>query len=74
MLIFRSEDEIDAWCTATGERRGEVVPLPQVWALAQAWNGDRLEPTFRGRTVEQALAIFDQVGLTSPFWSTGSRP
>ena len=42
MLPFRSE-EVDAWCGATGEARGEVVPLAGVWALAQAWYGDRMD-------------------------------
>jgi hypothetical protein len=70
MLLFRSEDELEAWCRATGEPRGETVPLVQVWALAQAWYGDRLYPAFRGRTVEQAQAIFAGVGLTSAFWQT----
>jgi Alkylmercury lyase len=36
MLLFRSEEEVHAWCGATGEARGEVVPLAGVWALAQA--------------------------------------
>jgi hypothetical protein len=68
MLLFRSEEGIDAWCAANGEPRGEVLPLAQVWALAQAWYGDRMRPDFRGRTVEQALAIFASVGLRSAFW------
>ncbi len=68
MLLFRSEVDIDGWCAATGEPRGETVPLPQVWELAQAWYGDRLSADFRGRTAEQAEAIFRQVGLTSAFW------
>jgi Alkylmercury lyase len=68
MLLFRSEEEVDAWCAATGEARGEVVPLAGVWALAQAWYGDRMDPAFRGRTAGQARAIFAGVGLTSTFW------
>jgi hypothetical protein len=68
MLLFRSEEEVDAWRGATGEPRGESVPLAQVWDLAQAWYGDRMDPAFRGRTAEQARAIFAGVGLTSAFW------
>jgi predicted DNA-binding ArsR family transcriptional regulator len=44
------------------------LSLAQVWALAQAWYGDRMHPDFRGRTSEQALGIFARVGLTSAFW------
>jgi hypothetical protein len=68
MLLFRSEEEVDAWCGATSEARGEVVPVAGVWALAQAWCGDRMDPAFRGRTAAQARAVFARVGLTSAFW------
>jgi hypothetical protein len=68
MLLFRSEGEIDRWCAATGEPRGEAVPLGQVWRLAQAWYGTRMDPRFRGRTADQAVDIFSRVGLTSEFW------
>jgi hypothetical protein len=36
--------------------------------LAQLWYGDRLNPDFRGRTTEEAQAIFRRLGLQSPFW------
>ena len=69
MLLFRSEEEMGSWCAATGEPRGEVLPLAKVWALAQAWYGDRMHPDFRGRTPEQVQAIFARAGLVSAFWS-----
>ena len=68
MLLFRSEDDITGWCTATGEPRGAAVPLETVWQLSQRWYGDRLEPTFAGRTTAQAEAIFASVGLSGEFW------
>jgi hypothetical protein len=70
MLLFRSEGDVDAWCGATGEPRGETVPLAQVWTLAQAWYGDRMHPDFRGRSVAQAQDIFQRAGLRSDFWKT----
>jgi hypothetical protein len=68
MLLFRSEEDIEAWCAATGEPRGEAIPLAQVWELSRAWYGNRLNPDFRGRTADEAEAIFQSVGLTSAFW------
>ena len=68
MLLFRSEGDVDAWCRASDEPRGETLALARVWALAQTWYGDRLSPDFRGRTPEQVQAIFARQGLTSPFW------
>ena len=68
MLLFRSEDDVDGWCAATGEPRGETLPLHQVWELSQRWYGNRMDPDFRGRTAEGAMAMFRQAGLTSEFW------
>ncbi len=68
MQLFRSEDEVDAWSVATGEPRGQTLSLARVWTLAREWYGDRMDPAFRGRTAEQAKAIFARHGLTSDFW------
>lgn len=42
--------------------------MEQTWCLAHAWYHDRLSPEFRGRTIPQAEAIFQRLGLTSAFW------
>lgn len=68
MLLFRSEEDIDRWCKATGEPRGETLALQQVWELSRLWYGDRIDPAFRGRTAADVVRIFGQVGLTSEFW------
>jgi hypothetical protein len=39
-----------------------------MWALAQRWYGDRLEPDWRPRTPAASQAILDEVGLRDPFW------
>jgi len=72
--LFRSEEDVDRWCAATGSLRGETLPLARAWALSQAWYGDRMASTFRGRTVAQATEIFARVGLTSAFWQTTDIP
>jgi hypothetical protein len=61
MLLFRSEEEI-------GEPRGGVMTTAQLHELARRWYGDRLDPGWRPRTVQQSQAILDSVGLTGPFW------
>ena len=68
MLLFRSEDAIDGWCATTGQPRGESVPLQTVWELSQNWYGNRMDPDFRGRTIEQVVEVFDTVGLSTAFW------
>ena len=68
MLLFRSEEDIDVWCEQHGPARGGVVTLPQLHELAQRWYGDRLDPDWRPRTVEQSQAILASVGLNGAFW------
>ncbi|MEM7586716.1 MAG: hypothetical protein AAF560_25225 [Acidobacteriota bacterium] len=71
MLLFRSEEHVDSWCEKWRQPRGEVFSLPQQWGLAKAWYSDRLEPDWRRKTPEEAVAILTELGLTSPFWDLG---
>jgi Alkylmercury lyase len=70
MLLFRSEEHANAWCTLWGQPRGELVSLEQVWGLARGWyGGDPRDPGWRRKTLDEAQAYFTSLGLTSPFWS-----
>ena len=60
MRLFRSEEELP------GE--GEAMPIGQLAGLARRWYGDRLDPGWRPRTVEQSQRILDEVGLGGDFW------
>ncbi len=68
MLLFRSEEAVDAWCAARGLARGAVLPLDQVWTLAQAWYATRLDAGYKGRSAAEVEAILAGVGLNGPFW------
>jgi len=68
MRLFRSEEDVDAWCRARGRPRGAVLDLEQLQALARLWYGDRLDSDWRPRSVADSQAILDRVGLTGPFW------
>jgi hypothetical protein len=68
MLLFRSEDDIAQWCATSGEPRGAILTVQQVWALSQWWYADRMSPDFHGRSLDDTLSIFRQLGLESPFW------
>jgi hypothetical protein len=50
---------------------GELVSLEVLGELARRWYGDRLEPDWRPRTLEESQAILDSVGLTGEFWRLG---
>ena len=68
MLLFRSEEHIDSWCKAWRLSRGAVLSIDQTWKLADAWYRERMSPTFRRRTVDEAHELFGSLGLTSDFW------
>ena len=62
MRLLRSEEEVTA---------GELVDLATLAELARRWYGNRLDPDWRPRTLEESQAILDSVGLTGEFWRLG---
>ena len=42
--------------------------METMWRLTQDWYGDRLDPDFRPRPVEEMQAKLMRVGLRSDFW------
>ena len=68
MLLFRSEEHVDRWCTHGGHSKGGLLTLEQLWGLASTWYRDRLEPGWRRRTADEAEEVFASLGLTGEFW------
>ena len=68
MRLFRSEEHVRRWSAASGIPTGASFPVSSLWRLAQLWFHDRLSPAWRRRTAAEAHAIFEQSGLTGPFW------
>jgi hypothetical protein len=66
MNLFRSEEHIDKWLG--GRAPGATISVGQLCDLANAWWGDRLDPTWQPHTRDQNQAILDDVGLTGEFW------
>lgn len=69
MLLFRDEEHVDRWCAARDLPRGAVISPEQVWRLARGWYRDKVNPAWRRHTLEEAVALFDEVGLTGEFWA-----
>jgi len=59
MRLVRSADEVSG---------GALVELEQLWALARAWYGDRLDPDWLPRTRDESQAVLAAVGLEGEFW------
>jgi hypothetical protein len=68
MRLFRSEEEVDAWCRAHQLPRGATLTVDTLRALAERWYGDRLDPDWRPRSVAESQGILSAVGLTGEFW------
>lgn len=68
MLLFRSEENVAAWCQQQQMPLGQFLSLERVWQLSQHWYANRLSPDFSGRSTEQVEAIFQDVGLSGSFW------
>ena len=52
--------------------RGGLLTADQLWELARTWYGDRLDPSWRRRTAEEAQGVFEGIGLTGVFWDLGA--
>ena len=66
--IFCSEDCVTAWLNRTGQTRGYVMSLAQLWRLAEHWYDGRLSSPYERREPSQAADYFRAVGLHGPFW------
>ena len=68
MLLFRSEEHATRWCEGKGLPRGGTMSPEQGWRLARAWYGERLAPDWRRKTLDEAEAVFREIGLVGDFW------
>jgi hypothetical protein len=68
MLLFRSDEHASNWREARGFPGAKTLSLEIGWKLARAWYRRKLEPDWRRHTVEEAEALFAELGLTGDFW------
>jgi hypothetical protein len=68
MLLFRSEETVNAWCESHRVPRRPLINLEQLWQLALAWYENRLTMESRRPGRDEMVAIFASLGLTGPFW------
>ncbi len=68
MLFFRSGEQIDAWCRATGVPRRPSVRMDQLWRMAVTWYSTRLEAESRRPAPDEIRGIFEGLGLQGDFW------
>lgn len=68
MLIFENESQIDKWSERHQISKGDVQPIAKIWAFAQRWYGNHLNPDWKKWTVDEAKVIFAEFELTGPIW------
>jgi hypothetical protein len=69
MLLFRSEEHLEAWRGSRGVSRGESMTVEQQWHLASLWYSNRMSAQWSRFRPQEAEDIFAEVGLTGDFWS-----
>ena len=74
MLLFRSEETVEAWCRERDLPRNPLLDLDQLWELSVAWYANRLTVESRRPGPEEMAAIFTRLGLTGPFWQPRVEP
>ena len=68
MLLFRSEEHLEAWLQERDMSRGGAMTVAQQWQLANTWYSNRLDPSWNRRAPEEAQQVFESCGLTGTFW------
>jgi hypothetical protein len=68
MLLFRSEETVEAWCAERNLPVRPMITLDQLWMMAQAWYFNRLSEESRRPGPDEMASIFARIGLTDPFW------
>jgi hypothetical protein len=68
MLLFRDEQQVNEWSARHRIPRGDVRPVAKVLELAKRWYEEHLRPDWTKKSMEEAAAIFADVGLTHPVW------
>jgi hypothetical protein len=68
MLLFRSEESVEAWCSTRDLPVRPMLTLEQLWQMALAWYSNRLTEESRRPGPDEMASIFAGIGLTDAFW------
>ena len=62
------------WSERHGIPVGSAVPIAQVQDLGREWYGHHCDRNWRKWSVDEAIEIFDRVGLVGAFWGRAALP
>lgn len=69
MLLFRNENEVNAWSQRHDIPRGDIQPIERIWEFSKVWYGNHLNPNWKKWTTKEAKEIFLRFGLTGDTWN-----
>ncbi|KAK2804614.1 hypothetical protein FQN51_001815 [Onygenales sp. PD_10] len=68
--LLASEGEAEEWAGKYGFWKGEVMDVSTLWGLSKVWYHDKHTYGYERKTPKETSAIFDELGLTSTYWSS----
>ena len=68
LLLFRDADQVADWCARRRIPRGDIQPVARVLELSKRWYGEHLRPDWTKKSIDEARAIFADLGFTHPVW------
>jgi len=73
MLLFRDENQIAEWSVRHQIPRGDIQPVGQVLELSKRWYGEHLTRDWTKKSIDDARAIFADLGFSHPVWNLPSE-
>jgi hypothetical protein len=73
MLLFKNAHQVADWSERHGIPCGDIQPVNKVLELSKRWYGEHLRPDWTKKSIEEARAIFADLGFTHPIWYLPSK-
>jgi hypothetical protein len=66
MLLFESEEQLEAWTRRHRIPKGDMQPIQNIWEFSKRWYGNHLDPNWTKWSMREARQIFQEFNLTHP--------
>jgi hypothetical protein len=64
---------VHAWSAHEEIAIGAIMPVSNLWSLAQTWFEGRLSPDWEPRSIDHSQQLLEQAGFSGPFWQLKVR-
>jgi hypothetical protein len=73
MLLFKDANQVAEWSVRHRIPCGDIQPVTKVLELSKRWYGEHLRSDWTKKSIEEARAIFTDLGFTHPVWNLPSK-